>query len=79
MMLWTPLFPTMCEKGNYCTGWINFGASNIKQFMLQLCKAALIYLHSSLAPTPSLLAPIMIDRASLFWDKDIADFKQREL
>lgn len=76
MMLWIPLFPAVYEKGSCCTGWINFSANCISRFMLQLCRAALIYLHHSVAPTLSLLASITVVCAFLFWDKYIASFKQ---
>lgn len=47
-------------------GWINFSANYISKFILQLCRAALIYIHPSLAPTLSFLAPWTLDCALLF-------------
>lgn len=79
MTLWTSLFPAMREKEDCCAGRINFSANYISKFTVQLCRAALIYLHPSLAPTLSLPALVTIDCALLFWDKDTANFKQRKL
>lgn len=40
-------------KGGLLHIWINVCASYVRKFMLQLCKAALIYFHPSSAPTLS--------------------------